>query len=89
MIFRACSRRIAGLWWCHIALALVGCVPTLSFRHLGFPGVDWIILMTEGFFRKAGGTMGQPMEVRGPYPAVIAFRKTPLTRDWWGNVSLW
>jgi hypothetical protein len=48
-----------------------------------------MILMTEGFFRKAGGTMGQPMEVRGPYPAVIAFRKTPLTRDWWGNVSLW
>lgn len=32
---RACCRRIPGLWWCPIALALVDCVLVLASRHLG------------------------------------------------------
>lgn len=34
-MFTSCCSRIAGLWWCHIALSVVDCVLTLTFRHLG------------------------------------------------------
>ena len=34
-----------------IALCLVDCVPMLSFRHLVFPGVSWIIMMAARLLR--------------------------------------
>lgn len=61
----ACCSRIAGLWWCRMALGLVTCVLMLSFRHLVSPGVGWGILMAAGLLRKAEGAVGQTMEVRG------------------------
>ena len=68
-ISRVCCSSIARLWWCHIALALVNCVLTLSFRYQVFPGVVWMILMKAGSLRPFGkvrGAVGQTMEVRVP-----------------------
>lgn len=64
--YPVCCNRIAELWWCHIALSLAACVFILSFRHLVFPGIGWMILMAAGLLRKVGGAMGQTMEVRVP-----------------------
>lgn len=47
--------RIAGLSWCHIALALVDCVLMLSFSYLFVPDIYWMILMPTRFLRNAGG----------------------------------
>jgi hypothetical protein len=38
----------------------------LSFRHLVFPGVGWIILMIAGLLRKVYGAVEQTMDVRVP-----------------------
>jgi hypothetical protein len=35
VIFRACCSRRAGVWRCHIVLAVFDCVLTLAFSHLG------------------------------------------------------
>lgn len=49
------------------SLSLVDCVLTLSFRHLIFPGISWMILVTAGLLGKAAGAVavGQIIEVRG------------------------
>lgn len=41
-------------WWCHVALALVDCVLTLSFTHLVVPGAGWMFSMPAGLLWKAG-----------------------------------
>jgi hypothetical protein len=44
---------------------LVDCILMLSFWHLVFPGVGWMILMAAGLLGKVGrGAMGQTIEVR-------------------------
>lgn len=53
LVIPACCPRIAGLWWCHIALALFDYVLTLSF----LPGVASVILMAKGLLRNSGRAM--------------------------------
>ena len=36
----------------------------MSFRHLVFPGVSWMILKAEELLRNVGSVMGQTMDVR-------------------------
>ena len=70
-ISRLCCSRIAGLW-CPIALDVINCVLKLSFRHLFFPSVDWIILVAAGLLKKAEKFMGKIMKVRKADSAGIA-----------------
>jgi hypothetical protein len=65
-ISRICGNRIAGLWWFHIALGLVDCALKLSFRHLVFPGVGWMILMVAGFLKKMKRVVVQTLDIRVP-----------------------
>lgn len=58
-ISRVCCNRIAGLWCCHITLVPVYFVLMLSFRHLVFPGIGWMVLMIARHLGKVGGAMGQ------------------------------
>ena len=44
----------------------------LSFRHLVFPGVGWMILLAARLLWKAGGAINQTLEVRVPDSAGYA-----------------
>ena len=47
-------------------MGLVDCVLVLLFKHLVFPGVNWMILMAEGKMGR-GRAMGQTVVVWVPY----------------------
>ncbi|XP_006539573.1 cytochrome P450, family 2, subfamily b, polypeptide 13 isoform X2 [Mus musculus] len=44
---------------------------SVSFMHLVFPGVGWIILMIAGLLRKVYGAVEQTMDVRGKQNALV------------------
>ena len=57
----------------------------LSFRHLVFPGVGWIILMIAGLLRKVYGAVEQTMDVRVLYSAGCASGCVPVKPNWDGR----
>ena len=71
-IFRVCCSRIDVHCWCHIALGLVHFLLMLSFRHLVFPGVVWMVLM-------AAETSGKVCVWVGGKPWAISWRLVYLT----------
>lgn len=84
-ISRICWSRIAGPWWSHIALVLVNCILMLSFRHLVFSDIGWVILMAAEHLEKVGGAVGQTMYFRESN-SWLDLNQTLLARDWWGDI---
>lgn len=66
-ILRAWARcsRIAGVWWCHIALAFVACVLMLAFSHLVVTGVG---RPNSSCWQQASGTSSKVVDPHGSRP---------------------
>jgi hypothetical protein len=64
---------IAGLWQCHIALALFDYVLKLSFSHLVVPGVGWMFLMMTKHVREAVRALSLTIKLREEQSAHICW----------------
>lgn len=77
-ISKACCSRIAGIWWCHIALVLVDFVSALSFQH-AFPWY-WLDDPNDGRTSQEGkGNLSQTVKVRELDSILLAVPRVDLS----------